>query len=276
MDKCKWTPDYESVYDTEYGGRYEIIDYEGVYDTECGGRCDVNVRRRDRRPKMKCKNPKCENGQIREKERYCLIPAGMDNYWFHFCDTEKPKDECEQCPEHKTNKHLIKYFPCPDCQGTGEQKEGEWRKEFQYLLDRKMLSRDELAYLFGQIKSILQAELALHRWIPVGERLPENYQKVGIIISGKNNNGKAARTVSMANYIGEQEVLAEDWLDDDCSQSFYESCYDKENDCYWSPSGFYEYQFGGEKSYFVGKPVTHWKPIILPKQEKENERTNRT
>jgi len=31
---------------------------------------------------------------------------------------------------------------------------GEWRKEFQYLLDRKILSRDELAYLFGQIKSL--------------------------------------------------------------------------------------------------------------------------
>ena len=29
---------------------------------------------------------------------------------------------------------------------------GEWRNEFQYLLDRKILSRDELAYLFGQIK----------------------------------------------------------------------------------------------------------------------------
>lgn len=34
----------------------------------------------------------------------------------------------------------------------------DWRTEFQYLLDRKMLSRDELAYLFGQVKSILDAE----------------------------------------------------------------------------------------------------------------------
>ena len=31
----------------------------------------------------------------------------------------------------------------------------DWRKEFQYLLDRKILSRDELAYLFGQIDSIV-------------------------------------------------------------------------------------------------------------------------
>ena len=34
----------------------------------------------------------------------------------------------------------------------------DWRKEFQYLLDRKILSRDELAYLFGQIKSIIDNE----------------------------------------------------------------------------------------------------------------------
>ena len=33
-----------------------------------------------------------------------------------------------------------------------------WQKEFQYLLDRKILSRDELAYLFGQIKSIIEQE----------------------------------------------------------------------------------------------------------------------
>lgn len=34
----------------------------------------------------------------------------------------------------------------------------DWRTEFQYLLDRKILSRDELGYLFGQIKSIINAE----------------------------------------------------------------------------------------------------------------------
>lgn len=38
----------------------------------------------------------------------------------------------------------------------------DWRKEFQYLLDRKILSRDELGYLFGQIKSIIDIELNNH------------------------------------------------------------------------------------------------------------------
>ena len=34
----------------------------------------------------------------------------------------------------------------------------EWRQEFQYLLDMKILSRDELGYLFGQIKSIVDGD----------------------------------------------------------------------------------------------------------------------
>ena len=33
-----------------------------------------------------------------------------------------------------------------------------WNKEFQYLLDGKILSKDELAYLFGQVKSIIDKE----------------------------------------------------------------------------------------------------------------------
>jgi hypothetical protein len=33
-----------------------------------------------------------------------------------------------------------------------------WQEEFQYLLDGKILSRDEIAYLFGQIKSIIERE----------------------------------------------------------------------------------------------------------------------
>lgn len=41
-----------------------------------------------------------------------------------------------------------------------------WQKEFQYLLDRKILSRDELAYLFGQIKSIVEQELATLKSLP--------------------------------------------------------------------------------------------------------------
>ncbi len=33
-----------------------------------------------------------------------------------------------------------------------------WKNEFQYLLNRKILSRDEMAELFGQIKSVIDRE----------------------------------------------------------------------------------------------------------------------
>ena len=44
----------------------------------------------------------------------------------------------------------------------------DWRKEFQYLLDRKILSREELAYLFGQIDSIV-----VRKTIHLRERIKE-------------------------------------------------------------------------------------------------------
>lgn len=54
--------------------------------------------------------------------------------------------------------------PCPEiCEKRGTDSclthTRDWRIEFQYLLDRKILSRDELAYLFGQIKSIVDNEI---------------------------------------------------------------------------------------------------------------------
>ena len=57
-----------------------------------------------------------------------------------------------------------------------------WRKEFQYLLNRKILSKDELTYLFGQIKSIIEnenkailrrAEAAESDWQLAEERIKE-------------------------------------------------------------------------------------------------------
>jgi len=35
----------------------------------------------------------------------------------------------------------------------------EWQSEFRYLLNRKILSRDELAELYGQIKSVIDREI---------------------------------------------------------------------------------------------------------------------
>ena len=43
----------------------------------------------------------------------------------------------------------------------------------------------------------LQAELALHRWIPVGERLPEK--------------GNCVLTIMETGYIGKCEIVDDEW-----------------------------------------------------------------
>lgn len=40
----------------------------------------------------------------KKDEPFCLIPRGMDNYWFKFCENPDPPEECLECPEHTNNK----------------------------------------------------------------------------------------------------------------------------------------------------------------------------
>ena len=116
----------------------------------------------------------------------------------------------------------------------------------------------------------LKAELAELQWIPVRPvrpvSMPKNKKKVFVLLSGKNNKGKDVRSVTVAFYIAPETVLAEDWLDDECPESFYSSEYDKDKDCYWTPSGFYEYQIEADRSYYISDTITHWMPIIIPKE----------
>lgn len=64
--------------------------------------------------------------------------------------------------------------------GKMDMEEGKWRSEFQYLLDRKILSRDELAYLFGQIKSV--QEQARHSCIMAVVKMMSEERLMKIII----------------------------------------------------------------------------------------------
>lgn len=38
-----------------------------------------------------------------------------------------------------------------------------WQSEFQYLFDGKILTKDEMACLFGQIKSVIEREVKAHK-----------------------------------------------------------------------------------------------------------------
>lgn len=120
-------------------------------------------------------------------------------------------------------------------------------------------------------KEALQAELKALRWIPVEERLPENQERVDVYYF--NELGKIRVTV--AEYVPAETMLAEDYLSDDCPEEFYSKDYDKENDCYWTPEGWYESTYHGEINWYLSEKIIGWKSIILPtptlpKQEADN------
>lgn len=114
----------------------------------------------------------------------------------------------------------------------------------------------------------IQTELDAYKWVSVKGGLPENQKRMEVIVEIKNNNGNIVRLVSLAEYIGEKTVLAEDFLDDDYCEAFYKSgCksgYDRETDTYWTPSGWYEYNLGAEAYMRIGDTVTHYRKVILP------------
>jgi len=67
--------------------------------------------------------PVCE-----KKEKFCLIPRGMDNNWFRFCDTTPAHDECKPCKHHISNKSVCEKcggsgtsFRCDSCSVTGQE-----------------------------------------------------------------------------------------------------------------------------------------------------------
>ncbi len=77
-------------------------------------------------------------------EKFCLIPQGMDNYWFNFCNYKEPPDECLKCehwawkpitlPEPKKHAWQLSSVKgvgwiCPNCLTTSPNKTDEICKE---------------------------------------------------------------------------------------------------------------------------------------------------
>ena len=91
---------------------------------------------------------------------------------------------------------------------------------------------------------------------------PEKMTRV--IVAFKNSLGKPRKAV--AEYIPKRKVLAEDFIGDEF-EDFTD--YDKENDIYYAPEGFYEYNFGSELFMHMGDViVTHYMKIpTLPERK---------
>ena len=99
----------------------------------------------------------------------------------------------------------------------------------------------------------LQAEL---RWIPVGEQLPKTNKRVEVVCETPTMHN---RFITIADYIAPRTVLSEDYLSDDCSLDF--SDYDEERDIYWTPTGWYEFQYSAEINYQLDCKVLFWRKL---------------
>ena len=101
-------------------------------------------------------------------------------------------------------------------------------------------------------------KLSQEDWINVKDRLPEPQEKV--IVFFENRYGKKWRT--LAEYIPSMYVVEEDYLDPEYSDGFAE--YDEENDCFWTPEGWYENQYEPDVNFCLSETITHWMPLPPP------------
>lgn len=96
-------------------------------------------------------------------------------------------------------------------------------------------------------------------WIPIEEKQPVACKPMLVVFVTRYNQ----RFVTMAQYVPPKTILADDFLSEEAMGNGFEE-YDEEKDCYWTPAGWYEWQYVAEQHYFLDEKVTHWAEIKLP------------
>lgn len=98
-----------------------------------------------------------------------------------------------------------------------------------------------------------------YEWISVEDEMPDAEQKVYIVCQRPKYGGGFVRYQTIAVYIPYMTVPEDDFMDD---QHHGEGDYNKSEDKYYTPEGFYEYQFEADVNYRVTSQVTHFKPLM--------------
>lgn len=97
-------------------------------------------------------------------------------------------------------------------------------------------------------------------WIDFNIEKPSNRQRILVLFT----NAYGINRISIAEYIEPQKVLAENFLDSEHGGDFEE--YDEKQDCFWTPTGFYESQFATDINFFLDEKIDFWMPLPkLPK-----------
>ncbi len=164
----------------------------------------------------------------------------------------------------------------------------DWRTEFQYLLNRKMLSRDELAYLFGQIKSIVERSINSYIYNLVA-KLTNN--KYGPPDPPRKGFSEPQWSKALQEYIGQLEAEITELKEkakgrDELINKWHGKAKeleganrwipvnerlprDQQEEVLWYRAGFPVRWEDSEFYYESSAGYTHWKPITLPEPESE-------
>ena len=96
-------------------------------------------------------------------------------------------------------------------------------------------------------------------WIPIESKFPSKKQRVYVVCKSVQFNGDITWYQTMAEYIPPMEVKEEDFMSEDFHE---EGDYDENNDEYYTPSGFYEWQSEPDTNWKISTEVTHWMPLF--------------
>lgn len=101
-------------------------------------------------------------------------------------------------------------------------------------------------------------------WISVEDAYPDAMERVYVVFKTPKYQGGFFVRQTLAEYIPYMTVKEEDYMSEDY---WGIGDYNEEEDEYYTPEGFYEYQFGAEVYWKLSDEVTHWMPLLpLPKE----------
>ena len=101
-------------------------------------------------------------------------------------------------------------------------------------------------------------------WIPVKERLPELAEVVAVVCQYTTAAGSTYQYQTIAEHIPHMTVKEDNYMKNVfCG----EGDYNEENDTYYMPAGWYEYQAEAGVKWSISTTVTHWRPLFeLPEK----------
>ena len=96
-------------------------------------------------------------------------------------------------------------------------------------------------------------------WVSIEEIKPQPQQRVYVVCENAKHGGGVVRFQTMAEYIPYMTVKEEDYIADEHQGN---GDYNEEEEEYYAPEGFYEWQSEPDVYWKISAKITHWMPLI--------------